>query len=151
VTERFGRHIGLRFLRSLKLTNCFPALLTLALLPCACSGDVAQEHVPADATPADSVSEPDISSDAAIDHVDAFESDAAEATSAESCSADPENPFEASFVVTCCGGRVCQGECLAGECKCGLIAGGCAPYLCCHNEPDNNVMCLPVHLCLPQK
>jgi hypothetical protein len=139
----------------LSLNNRFPFLLALALLPCACSGHVAEDHVPADAASADARGKPDSSPDETTGHVDVFEPDVADAASADttdgSCTADPENPFWDAFVVRCCGGQVCQGECVDGQCACGQIAGGCAPYLCCFTGGVADIMCLPEHLCLPQK
>lgn len=139
----------------LSLTSDLPFLLALALLPCACSGDVTEEHLLGDAASNDASDKPDVSPDATTDHVDVFEPDVADAADADtsdtSCTADPENPFADSFVVTCCGGQLCQGECVDGKCNCGQIAGGCAPYLCCFTGGVAETMCLPEYLCVAQK
>ncbi len=36
------------------------------------------------------------------------------------------------YAVTCCGGRICDGFCMAdGGCACGNVPGSCAPLHCC--------------------
>ncbi len=44
----------------------------------------------------------------------------------------PDGGVEWIWIVTCCGGRTCEGYCDAdGGCSCGDVPSSCAPLRCC--------------------
>lgn len=62
------------------------------------------------------------------------------------CESDPPNK-SLRVHATCCGGKICEGDCLdGGICSCGEIDGGCGHLLCC--DQGSGLSCMDPCRCV---